>query len=112
AIERVADDVLLPLTGETLRSALHHPAATHGVTLDGEGLLFSTCKESEDGAWLVLRCVNLIDHVVAGRWHIGVPVREARLARLDETPGEMLPVQNGRVPFEAAPRAVVTILVR
>jgi hypothetical protein len=115
-IERTADDVLLPLAGVTLRSALAVPATTHGVELEGEGLACSACKESEDGAWLVLRCVNLTDREIPGRWRIGkdtdAPIAEARLARLDETPGTVLPHAGCEIPFRAAPRAVVTILVR
>ena len=43
-IERTADDVLLPLTGNTLRSAIGDYPATQGLELDGEGLAFSTAK--------------------------------------------------------------------
>src|ERR1019366_3388944 len=53
-IERAADDILLPLTGATLRSALRNPGALQGIALDGEGLSFSCAKESEDGQWLLL----------------------------------------------------------
>jgi hypothetical protein len=112
AIERAADDVLLPLRGATLRAALDVPAPTHGVRLDGEGLAFSACKESEDGRWMVLRCVNLTERDVPGRWRVGGDVREARLARLDETPLDPLAVADGAVSFVAPARAVVTVLVR
>ena len=112
SIERIADDVLLPLEGDTLRSALHIPAPVAGAALDGEGLAFSAMKESEDGAWTVLRCVNLLDEAVDGSWTCGWPVSEARLARLDETPGAPVPVDGARVSFTAGARAVVTLLVR
>ncbi len=72
--ERMADDILLPLSGTTLRSALTVPPNTSGVELEGEGLAFSTCKESEHEGWLVLRCVNLTDQEVAGRWRCGFPI--------------------------------------
>ncbi|HEX6533290.1 MAG TPA: glycoside hydrolase family 38 C-terminal domain-containing protein [Gemmatimonadaceae bacterium] len=115
-VERTADDVLLPLVGDTLRSALDVPPAAAGLELDGEGLALSACKESEDGAWTVLRCVNLLDTEVRGAWRVGPRVSqrvsEARLARLDETPQEPLVVAGGTIPFAAAPRAVVTVLVR
>jgi hypothetical protein len=52
-IERTADDVLLPLTGTTLRSAIADYPATAGLELEGRGLAFSSAKESEDGDWLV-----------------------------------------------------------
>ena len=111
-IERTADDALLPLEGRTLRSALKVPEAFAGAELEGKGLAFSTLKESEDGEWIVARCVNLLDQPVEGRWRFGVPIREARLARLNETPLDALRPVGQTVPFKAAPRAVMTILLR
>ena len=112
AIERATDDVLLPLSGTTLRSALDIPPTSLGVELLGTGLALSAIKDSEDDDWLVVRCVNQQEDERPGRWTFGFPVREARLARLDETPLNEIPVENGTVPFVATPRAVVTILVR
>jgi alpha-mannosidase len=111
-IERTADDVLLPLTGTTLRSAIADYPATAGLELEGRGLAFSSAKESEDGDWLVLRCVNLTDDTVAGRWSLPFVPREARFARMDETPLGGLAVVGPTLDFPAAPRAVVTMLVR
>jgi hypothetical protein len=112
-VERVADDVLLPLAGATLRSALALPAPSLGAELDGAGLAFGTLKESEDGAWTVARCVNVTDAPVAGRWRFGAPVATARLARLDETTlAEAAVDADGSVAFTAPPRAAVTLLVR
>lgn len=111
-IERTADDVLLPLTGETLRSALRVPPPVHGIVLEGQGLAFGCAKESEDGKWTVLRCTNLLEHEVAGSWQLGGMVREARMARLDETALTPLEAVGDRVRFLAPPRGVVTILVR
>jgi alpha-mannosidase len=111
-IDRIADDVLVPLTGTTLRSALAIPDVKATALLDGSGLSFSTLKESEDGEWLVARCVNLLDMPVTGRWSFGFPVADARLARLDETPTSALAVRGDTVDFEAPPRGVVTVLVR
>jgi alpha-mannosidase len=111
-IERAAADVLNPLTGDTLRSALALPPLFSGMTLEGAGLAFSAAKESEDGAYLVVRCVNLLDRTVSGLWRLGRPPREARLARLDETPGAPIVVRGDTVSFVAAPLGVVTILVR
>lgn len=110
-VERTADDVLLPLVGTTWRTALDPPPSLSGIELAGEGLAFQAAKESEDGEWIALRCANLLDTPVAGTWRIA-GVHEARLARLDETPLEALPVADGAVPFVAAPRAVVTVLAR
>jgi alpha-mannosidase len=111
-IERAADDALLPLEGPTLRSAMELPPPLMGAELSGTGLAFSALKESEGGDWIVARCVNLLDEHVDGVWRFGRPVREARYARLDETPLEPLEVTADGVLFRAAPRAIVTVLVR
>lgn len=111
-VERTADDVLSPLVGATLRSALRIPSPVAGVELQGVGLAFSSLKESEDGGWLVLRCVNLVDESVDGAWQLPFVVREARFARLDETIIGDLSPDGRRVSFRASARAIVTILVR
>jgi alpha-mannosidase len=111
-IERTADDVLHPLAGRTIRSATELREETSGVTLEGDGLALSAIKTSEDRGWLVLRCVNLTEREIAGAWMLGAPAREARLSRLDETPGELVGIQDNFVRFVASPRAIVTLLVR
>jgi alpha-mannosidase len=111
-IERTADDVLHPLAGRTVRSATELREETSGVALEGDGLALSTIKTSEDGGWLVLRCVNLTEREVAGAWVLGAPAREAWASRLDETPGELVGIQDNFVRFVAPPRAIVTLLVR
>jgi len=111
-IERAADDVLLPLVGASLRSALELPDPLHGVALDGAGLACSAVTMSQDDEWLVLRCVNLTDEPRRGAWTVGFEVSDARLARLDETPLEALETAGRRVEFSAQARAVVTLLVR
>lgn len=112
AIERAADDFLVPLTGETLRSALAVPSPVFGVELTGQGLGFSALKESENGEWLVFRCVNLREDHVAGTWRVAFDIREAKLARLDETPLGDLVFDGREIRFGAGPRAIVTILAR
>ena len=111
-ISPLLNNLLLPLVGTTLRSALADYPATPGLELDGCGLAFGAAKESEDGEWLVLRCVNLTDEPTAGRWQLPFAPREARLARLDETPLGAAPLSESTVTFTAAPHAVVTVLVR
>ena len=88
------------------------PAPVAGVELEGTGLAFSALKESEDGGWLVLRCVNLVDDTVDGAWQLPFDVREARLARLDETIIGDLSPDGRRIRFQASARAIVTILAR
>jgi alpha-mannosidase len=111
-IEHAADDVLLPLIGTTLRSAIEPLAEAPGVELTGAGLAFSTVKESEDGQWLVLRCVNRLDDETSGTWRLPFEVREAHVARLDETLVTRLELKGAGVEFAAAPRAITTIVVR
>ena len=111
-VERAADDALVPLTGATIRSLTSIAPEMPGLELQGRGLAFSAAKESEDGAWLVLRCVNLLDRAVRGRWVVAGGVREACLSRLDETPGEGIPVRDAAVEFAAPACGVVTLLVR
>jgi hypothetical protein len=112
AIERAADDVLLPLRGTTLRSALREPDPVTGVELRGVGLALSTIKQSEDDRSIVLRCVNLLDADVAGSWTLPFDVVEAHRARLDETPTDALTSVDRVISFDAKPREIVTILVR
>jgi alpha-mannosidase len=112
AIERLADDVLLPLCGETLRSNLDDPHRAGGLELTGEGLAFSAAAPAQREGWIVLRCVNRRDTEVAGSWRLFRPIHEAVRARLDETAESSLPVDGEMVPFTAAPREIVTILVR
>ena len=111
SVDRLAEDALVPLRGVTWRTAIKPPAAVIGAELAGEGLSFSTIKDSEDGEWLVLRCVNVIDREVRGSWRVP-GVREAMHARLDETPIDSLEVQDGRIEFVAPARGIVTILAR
>jgi alpha-mannosidase len=111
AIERAADDVLLPLHGMTIRDALSLFAPTRGAELRGPGLAFSAMKPADDGDAIVVRCVNLLDEAVDGSWTFGFPISTAHRARLDETVIEELVVEGRTVSFRAEPRAVVTVLV-
>ena len=111
-IERMADDVLLPLIGESLRSNLREPRIAGGLELGGEGLAFrAACPARADG-WVVLRCVNLREVTVRGAWRTSRAVAEASLARLDETPLTPLAVHDRVIAFDAPPHAIVTVLAR
>jgi alpha-mannosidase len=111
-VERMADDVLLPLVGETLRSALDVPRQGGGLELLGDGLAFSAAMPAREPGVIVLRCVNRRDAAVRGAWRTARRILEARLARLDETPLEALAVDDRSVAFVAPPRAIVTVLLR
>jgi hypothetical protein len=111
AVHNLADAVLLPLAGSSWRSAIDPPPRFTGAALDGDGLVLSAIKASEDRSWTVLRCVNVLDEWVSGCWRLD-GLTDAVLARLDETPLGALIVIDGAVSFSAPPRAVVTVLVR
>jgi hypothetical protein len=111
-IERLADDVLLPITGETLRSNLVDPLTAGGLELSGEGLAFSAAFPAQREGWIVLRCVNRRNVAGHGRWRIGRNISEAQLARLDEAPSGPLVVDGDTVDFPAGAGEIVTVLLR
>ncbi|MEO8621134.1 MAG: glycoside hydrolase family 38 C-terminal domain-containing protein [bacterium] len=111
-IEQFADDVLLPISGETLRSNLLPLTRAAGLALSGAGLMFSAAMPARRDGWIVLRCVNHRATSVHGAWHVGREITEAVRARLDETPLEALTVAANVVRFTAEPFAIFTILVR
>ena len=108
----MADDVLLPLTGETLRSNVDEPHRSGGLELFGDGLAFSAAMPAREPGWIVLRCVNRRDERVDGEWRLASSVAEARIARLDETPLAPMAPREHSIPFVAEPRAIVTIVAR
>lgn len=112
AIERFAEDALLPLVGETLRSNLLPPHSAGGLELSGSGLVFSAACPAREKGWIVLRCVNRRDEAVPGTWTLTRVVHEAVVARLDEMPIGVAEVTNGVITFTAEPRAIVTIVAR
>ena len=111
-IERLADDILLPICGETLRYNLHDPHTAGGLELEGDGLAFSAATPAQASDWTVLRCVNRREESVRGRWRLGRSITDATRARLDETPETPLAVRDNSVEFVAGPHEIVTILVR
>ncbi len=112
SIEQLADDVLLPIRGETLRSNLLDPHEVGSIELSGDGLVFSSAKPAQREGWIALRCVNRRDVGVRGTWAFGRTIVEAVRARLDETAQGELSVNGRSVTFDAAPKEIVTVLVR
>lgn len=115
AIECLADDVLLPLRGETWHVRADAAAAAGdagGLTLLGDTLAFSAAMPARRAGWIVLRCVNRSEAAAEGVWRVGRPLQEAFTARLDETPLDALPVDGAELRFRAGPREIVTILAR
>ena len=111
-IEHFAEDVLLPITGETLRSNIAPATRVGGLELGGDGLAFSAALPARADGWITLRCVNRRDQPTTGHWRLARSINEARRARLDETTLLPLPVDGDTVAFIAEPREIVTILVR
>ncbi|MEO6528432.1 MAG: glycoside hydrolase family 38 C-terminal domain-containing protein [Gemmatimonadaceae bacterium] len=111
-VQSMADDVLLPLIGDTLRSNLGEPRIVGGLELVGPGLAFSAAMPARELDWIVLRCVNRRDHRVEGAWRLGSMIAEASVARLDETRLAPLASSAHEIPFVAEPHAIVTILAR
>ena len=111
-IERLAEDELLPIVGETLRSNLLAPRCGGGLELFGDGLAFSAAAPAWREGWVVLRCVNRRDAGTSGEWRIVRDVAEAHRARMDESLLGPLEVHEHVVRFTAAPREIVTIVVR
>jgi alpha-mannosidase len=111
-IERVSDDFLTPLRGWTLRFASTASVQTAGVELEGRGLTASSIKISEDGGSIVLRSVNQTSEEQKGRWVLPVVPTEARRARLDETPGDAIPIDGNSISFVSPPHGVDTFAVK
>jgi hypothetical protein len=111
AIENAAEDFLVPLTAWSPAGGASADLMVRGLSLDGRGLRFESCKEPEEGRGLVVRCTNVLNRPVEGSWSLP-GIAEAFLCRLDELPLGALPVVEGRVAFQAPPFAVTTILLR
>ena len=110
-IEQLADQILSPLVGETLRSALGDPRTAGGLELRGAGLKFSAAMPAVRRGWITVRCVNLRDKTTRGSWHFSRDVAAAEKTRLDETTLERVDVQGASVAFVANSREIVTLLV-
>jgi alpha-mannosidase len=112
SVEQLAADVLLPITGETLRSNLLEPREVGGIELSGDGLVFSSAKPAQREGWIAFRCVNRRDIAVHGTWRCSDTIAEAIRGRLDETPEDAVNVNGRSVTFDASPKEIVTVLVR
>ena len=112
ALQRMSEAFHAPLAGIGLRSALNVPRTAEGPQLVGNGLAVRAVKRADGSEAMVLRCVNLTGKRVRGAWVWPGTVRAATRARLDETPiGKPIRVSKRRIPFTAAPREIVTMLV-
>jgi alpha-mannosidase len=115
-IRDMADDVLLPLVGDSWRDlspATHH-ASFNGPQLHGEGLEASAVTiAQEDPLAIVLRAVNLTESPVTGHWELpDAGPWEVTPCRMDETPIADTHATNERIPLALPPRGVATVRVR
>jgi hypothetical protein len=111
-VERQAEEFHAAPAGLMLRYGIDLPSAIVGPALSGAGLAFVSLKPRENGAGVVARCVNLTRERVAGTWTWPRYVKQAWLARLDETVlSELAVPDHHEVRFTAEPRAVVTVVV-
>lgn len=106
-------DAFLPVQGVWLRQATPLTLESLDISLEGEGLVFSSLKPAEHGTAMVLRCFNAGATPAAGAWRFGVPVVTAHRARADER--QLHEIRLGEaghlLPFHAAPHEIVTIMV-
>lgn len=113
-VRDACDDVLLPLAGESWRDYAGPAHAILGPQLMGEAFEASALTLSQhDERAVVLRAVNLTDRAADATWQLPDPGPwVATLCRLDETPIDA-PFECGAfVTVHAAPRAVLTLLLR
>ncbi len=113
-IERLWAEAFVPIEGTFVRNFIGDVAVAEelGVSLRGEGLVFSAMKPAEKGEGIILRCYNVTDRLVDGEWEVSFAVARATLVRLDETPGAVVEVAlDGCIRFTAPPRGIVSIEV-
>ena len=96
------------------RQALDLPDRVTGPALEGVGLVFKCLKRACDGGGVIFRCANITGDAVRGALVWPEVPRGAIRVDLAEMPDPQRSVRcdGNRVVFEAAPREVVTILVR
>jgi mannosylglycerate hydrolase len=108
------EDVFLPLRPVWLRQATPLLPREIAIRLDGDGLVFSALKPSEDNDGIILRCYNARATPTEGAWRMASPVDSAKRVRADEREPSQLSVEDGGrvVRFHAGPHEIVSILVR
>jgi Glycosyl hydrolases family 38 N-terminal domain/Alpha mannosidase middle domain/Glycosyl hydrolases family 38 C-terminal domain len=115
-LERMWEDAFLPPHAHWMRDYCEVTTprvAEAGIALEGAGLVFSACAPASAGRGVVLRCYNVLDRAVNGRWSCPRPIARAQLIRADETALGPLAVgpEAGEIGFSAGPRAIVSVLV-
>jgi alpha-mannosidase len=107
------EDAFLPLSGTWIRDAETLAVARETMTLEGEGLVFSSLKPAQIGSPMVLRCYNATGRTQAGAWRFEEGIRTAHKIRADEREAAPLVLeQRGRLlRFVAKPHEIISILV-
>ncbi len=87
------------------------PAEAAFLQVEPDDLVVTAIKPAEEGDALLVRCCNLGPEPVAARLRLLRRPGAARLARLDETPLEELPIRpDGSVEATVRSRQVITLL--
>jgi hypothetical protein len=115
-LERLWEDAFVPPLAHWMRDyceAAPPRVESTGLTLHGEGLVLSACTVADGGRGIVIRCYNVLDRPVTGRWEIPRPIVRAELIRADETVLGPLELTGapGEIRFTAGPRAIVSMRV-
>ncbi len=106
SIVAVADEVLVPPTGESIPRM---GAARHeGPRLEGAGLQFLGARPGAVPGSIVVRCANVTGATMPGAWAVPGLTRAWRL-RLDDQRLGALAVMGERVAFEVPASGVATI---
>jgi 2-O-(6-phospho-alpha-D-mannosyl)-D-glycerate hydrolase len=111
-LERMWEDLFVPPVTRWIRE--YHGSntlpAVAGLTLEGEGLVFSTFKPAEDGRGAILRCYNVRGEVVGGRIRSARRLGKASLVRADESLVQELVIVDGHlVDIVAAGRGMLSV---
>lgn len=77
---------------------------------DGDRLMLSTMKQSEDGSGVILRLWNSTDESVTADINTTLPFKKVTKVQLDETAIEDLDFKNGSVEVKAKPAEIITLL--
>jgi mannosylglycerate hydrolase len=111
-LERMWEDLFVPPVTRWIRDyrGSESQPATAGLTVEGEGLVFSTLKPAEDGTGAILRCWSAREQPVAGRIRCVRRLARASLVRADESLVQELVIGDGHaVELMAAGRGMVSV---
>jgi alpha-mannosidase/mannosylglycerate hydrolase len=110
---RRARDAELGLRAVTAGDAPLAPPDAPLLEVTPHAVVVTALKPAEEGPGMVLRMLNPTDEALAVRLRFGLPLVEARRARLDETPeGDPLPIAGGSVTVDVPAHALRSLLVR